>query len=70
MVLHRSRTSPCQECVDGRWVDSNASNRTPPTRASQRQTKTVYDKEWSFLPQAHTTFTLKHGTSLSVVSDV
>jgi hypothetical protein len=43
------------------WIDHTASNRTPPTRASQKQTRTVFDKEWSFLPQSQSAFTLKPG---------
>jgi hypothetical protein len=68
MAWQLSRISILKALVDCSWVDATASNRTPPTRANQRQTKTVYEKEWSFLPQTQSTFTLKQGTFLSSLS--
>lgn len=52
--------------ADFSWMDPLASRGTPPTRASQKQTKTVFEKEWSFLPQSQGTFTLKQGTAVEI----
>jgi hypothetical protein len=52
-----------------RWADVTTSNRTPPTKASQRQTKTVFEKEWSFLPPMQNQFTLKKGIQIHFHAD-
>lgn len=46
-----------------RWFESAAFNKASQARAPQKQTKTVFDKEWSFLPQSQNKFTLNQGVS-------